>query len=189
MSVPLYPVLCSCVLLLCWVLCAWEEVTARWSQWRSSPEILKSPAHQVCGCLLQEEMCLHHSSSEILWAAHGFSPKHKIFSVLLSPIPPTCTEPKTNWGTVFGLRALKCSVLLPLQNITSDVGCVSSGATRAELCVCVLCQELISSSACALCTCGCEGGDVCVCVSKVGCLNALLHYVNSSAVQSNSCRN
>lgn len=39
---------------------------------------------------------------------------------------------------------------------------------------------------------------VCVCVRacvcgggcyKAGCLNALLHYVNSSAVQSNSCRN
>lgn len=56
------------------------------------------------------------------------------------------------------------------------------------MCLCV-CQELLSSSGCALCACGCEGGDVCVCVAEVGCLNALLHYVNSSAVQSNSCRN
>lgn len=37
--------------------------------------------------------------------------------------------------------------------------------------------------------CACEGGDVCVCVPELGCLNALLHYVNSSAAQSNSCRN
>lgn len=47
MSVPLYPVLCSSVLLLCWVLCAWEEVTARWSQWGSwSPLPIRSVA--VC---------------------------------------------------------------------------------------------------------------------------------------------
>lgn len=91
-------------------------------QWGPSPEILRCPAHQVCCCWLQEKMCLHPSSSVILWAAHGFSPKYRIFSILLSPIPLTCTEPKTNWGMAFGLRAVKPSVLLPLQKTPNDAG-------------------------------------------------------------------
>lgn len=141
------PVPCSCVLLLCWVLRAWEEPTARCSPWGSSPEILQSPAHQACCCLLQEKTCLNPSSSVILRAADGFSPKYRIFSILLSPIPPTWTEPKTNWGEVFGWCALSCSVLLPAQNISSDLGCVWSGGTGAELCVCVLCQQCSAAGA------------------------------------------
>lgn len=161
MSAALFPVLCSSVLCTC----AWEEATARWPQWGSSPEVLKSPAHQAHCCLLQEETCLHPSSSVILWAAHGFSPKYRIFSVLLSPIPPTRTEPKTNWGTGFGLCALKSSELLPLQNIASDLGRAWSGIPRAELCVC-LCLPGADQQQwlCFVCVWLRGWGCVCLCV-------------------------
>lgn len=124
----------------------------------SSPEILKSPSHQVCCSLLQEETYLHPSSSVILWAAHGFSPKHRIFSILLSPIPPTSTEPKTNWGVM-------CSEMLSAApSPEHHQWCGLCVEPQEQSCVCVLCLELLSSSAWALCACGWGWGCVFVCL-------------------------
>lgn len=63
--------------------------------------------------------------------------------------------------------------------------------------VCFLANAETNSSGplCIWGSCVCVPSCVCVCARvwgrgyKAGCLNALLHYVNSSAVQSNSCRN
>lgn len=165
LSAALFPVLCSSVLLLCCVPCAWEEAAARWPQWGSSPEVLKSPAHQTHCCLLQEETCLHPSSSVILRASPGFSPKYGIFSVLLSPIPPTHTEAKTIWGTVFGWCALNSSVLLPLQNITSDLPVRGvESHEQSSACVCAVPGADQQQWLCLVCVWLRGWGCVCLCV-------------------------
>lgn len=178
-SVPLFPGLCSWVLLLCWVLCAWEE-----PQWGGHNKSWNPEVSYPAGVLPfapGRDMSAPFQQCN----PHGFSPKHRTFSILLFPIPPTYTEPKTNWGLIFGWCALKFSVLLPLQNISSALGCVEwSPRSRA---VCAVPGAAQQQCLCFVCVWLRVG--MCVCVSKVGCLNALLHYVNSSAVQSNSCRN
>lgn len=181
MSAPLVPVLCSCLLLLCWVLCAWGEPQRaghkRIESWNPEtpfpPGLLLfasgrdiSPPFQQCnpvGSSWFQPQAQDIFNSFVSHPSHLYRAKDKLRGDVL-------------WN------AQRCSL-----SRASPVMWAVCGAPGAELCVCAVpgaAQQQCLGFVCVWLRVG-----MCVCVSKVGCLNALLHYVNSSAVQSNSCRN